>query len=164
MTGSVECVCYNKTYQECGDELTDGAFVFVEAVTKRADESSPPALMIEKVIPLESVREHHTEALHIHLYENELKEDTLSLVAKLVRRHHGSVPTVLCVIMKNGKVVFIEPSRDFAVRVTPALIEELDRLLGRDHYRIKASDRVPVVRPRFSRPEWMEEKKETAAT
>ncbi len=153
LTGSIECVCYNKTYEKCQEKIQDSAFVFVEALIRRADENTPPGLMIENVISLDEVMEQHSEEFHIHIAEKDLAADTYRKLGRLITKYPGSVPLVLCVITNDRKCAFIETGSRFSVKVCAPLIAELDALLGAGRYKIKASDRVPVARPRFQRPD-----------
>ena len=160
LTGSIECVCYSRVYKECSQLLQDGAMVFVSGITKRSDESSPPALMVDKIIPLETTAEHNSEEFHVHVYEQEMKADTLTRLADYVRKHPGKVPLVLCVMTKSGKAVFINTASEFCVHVTPSFIEGLESILGPGCYNIKPSAEVPVPRPRYA---WSGKRKDGSA-
>ena len=151
LTGVVECVCYNKTFEKCGTFLEEGALVFVEAITKRQEENAPAALMVENVIMLANTMEQHSEQLHIQLREADLQPDTFRRIGVAVRNHKGNVPVVLCITTTDGKAVFIETSQRFNVTVTAGLVDEIDSILGEGHYKIKPTTTVPAVRPRWNR-------------
>lgn len=160
LTGVVECVCYNKTFEKCGQYLEEGALVFVEAITKRQEENAPAALMVENVIPLANTMEIHSEQFHIRLKEAEISVETFPKIMELVKKYPGKVPLVLCITTEDGKAVFIDTAPQYSVTVTAGLLEELSLLLGDGHYKIKPSDKVPVVKPRFNRAEWAQKEAE----
>ena len=110
--------------------------------------------MVENVIPLANTMESHSEQFHIRLKENEISMETFPRIVELIKKYPGKIPLVLCITTQDGKAVFVDTSEQYSVTVTAGLLEELSMLLGEGHYKIKPSDKVPVVKPRFNRGEW----------
>ena len=74
LTGSIECICYNRTYERCKDILQDGAFVFLDAVTKKNDENSPCALLVNDIQILEqAIVRAERDLRELSRYEEEIK-------------------------------------------------------------------------------------------
>ena len=56
-------------------------------------------------------------------------------------------------------MAFVEAGRKFNVKINRALLDEIDRILGENQYRIKANREVPQARPRYNR-DWKKDKEE----
>ncbi len=162
LTGSVECICYNRTYEKCKEALIEGAPVFVRALTKRnTEENSPCILVVEDVIPLLRVYEQESEAIHIHLDAQKHNGGHLHKLAEILSRNRmgqPQVPVVICIHTPENITAFIETPPQFSVQITADMLAEIDRLLGLNQYRIKAKRDVPAPRPKFNRERFNQQK------
>ena len=153
LSGSIECIVYNRTYEKCRELLVEDGLVFIEALTKKNDENAPCALMVENVVPLDQVTGKYTKELHIHIYQKEFDVSVFGALQTLLKRNPGPVPVILCLTMENGMVAFVETGREFSVSVTSGLIDSIQHLVGEGHYKLKADDFVPQTRPRYQKAE-----------
>ena len=159
LTGNVECICYNKTYEKCKEYLEEGEAVFVRALTKKGEEeNSPCVLVVDSVQPIMGIYETETAGLHIHLDAVSHDRSHLEQLGALLKKNRGDVPVILCIHTKENVTAFVETATTFRVQVTKAFLDELDGLLGLRHYRIKAKPDVPQPRPKFNKRDWKKEK------
>ena len=63
----------------------------------------------------------------------------------------ASVPVLICAATKTRLAAFIELPDSLRVYVTKSLLDELDVLLGENHYTIKPNDDVPQPRKPWRR-------------
>ena len=84
--------------------------------------------------------------LYLHIYQNELKPDTIKTVADLCRKApEGKTKLIVCVVTDQDEVVFVE-SNLRPLTVSRGLLHRFDKTLGEDHYRIKRTDCQPPPR------------------
>ncbi len=159
LTGNIECICYNRTYEKCRDFLEEGLPVFVRALTKKGEEeNSPSVLVIQDVIPLLDVYGVDSAELHVHLKSACHDRSHLEQLGRLFADNRGPVPVVLCIHTQNNVAAFVETGTAFSVQISAGMLEELDSILGKEHYRIKAKTEVPQSRPKR---DWSKEKEKT---
>ena len=172
LTGSIECMAYPRVYEESkflihkdensrAEKNEDGHIpevtpVFIEAVTKKQEESSPVSLVAEKILTLEEALQKYSLELHVHAFEGQ-DDAKMPELLKLVRKHPGKTALIICIRALNGHNVFIEASTRCHVCVTRELLDGITHLLGPDRFRIKADDSVPRPRPKFQKPAWKEQ-------
>ena len=172
LTGSIECMAYPRTYEESkalihkdennsaekdeNGHVPEVTPVFIEAITKKQEESSPVNIVAEKIITLDEAVSKYSLELHVHAFEGE-DDGKIPELLKLIRKHPGKTSLVICIRALNGYNVFIEASPRYHVNVTRELLDGITRLLGANRFRIKPDDTVPRPRPKFQRPAWKEE-------
>jgi len=169
LTESMECVCYNRLYEEYAPLLVENDKVFIRAVTKKdeEDENATASITIEDICPLDDAFLTNTGALHIYLYETELESthDILPKLQELLNRnrfneenaprefrermnkaHPVPVTPLICITLKDGRTAFVEPAKYYSLRISAPLLNELDLLLGERHYKLIANRDVPQPR------------------
>ena len=172
LTGSIECMAYPRTYEESkalihkdennsaekdeNGHVPEVTPVFIEAITKKQEESSPVNIVAEKIITLDEAVSKYSLELHVHAFEGE-DDGKIPELLKLIRKHPGKTSLVICIRALNGYNVFIEASPRYHVNVTRELLDGITRLLGANRFRIKPDDTVPKPRPKFQRSAWKEE-------
>ena len=171
LTGTVEVLAYARTYEENKELIhlderkreqgtPDGTPpevtpVFVVGLTRKLDEEgSPVSVTAESFMTLDQVMDKYSMELHIHLYDPDDKDRIRDLL-KLIRQHQGGgTALILCVHTATGETVFLEATSRLQVRVSKALLDSIDALLGGKRWRIKTDDTVPRPRPKFDRSAW----------
>ena len=148
--GIIECMVYSKAYEESKDMLAEDVPIFLEAITSKREETEKLKLMAEKIMPLESVTEHYTKEIHVHLYESTTKQEDLQKLRDLVLANPGKTNLVICVTCSNDHIVFIESSAGCNVKVTKEFLETLQDILGERRYKLKADKSLPKPRPRYN--------------
>lgn len=148
---------------------------------KGEEEGAAVTLQLEDLIPLDDAMIYNSGGLRIDLYEDAATPDLCAKLRALLERHRtppegvaafaesadqdargrgGSrsnkprpepVPVLICAATKNRLAAFIELPESARVYVSPELLNGIDRLLGEDHYAIKANDDVPQPRRQWRR-------------
>ncbi len=142
-----ECMVYERALNamnESGIQLVPGFALLVEATVSRRDESEKPRLIAERIYQLEAAPERYTDEIYLHIYETEVSREKLPKLAELCLRHPGKSKLMLCVVKPDDSVVYLECRKE-KIRVTAALLHELDEILGKDRYRIRQTE---VTAPR----------------
>ena len=140
--------------KEEGVSLEPGGEIVLEVTARKNEDSEKPRLIVEKIHPLSRAPELFTDTLYLHVYQNELKPDTLSALAELCKRHkvkeHGA-RMILCVVTSDDRTVFVEV-RGAQFRVDMSLLHGVEKLLGAGRYQIQATEIAPPPR-KWSRPQ-----------
>ena len=147
----------NREVKSEDGRIPDITPLFVEALTKKNDESAPVNLVAERILTLDEVVSRYSLELHVHLFEGSEDEEKLPALIKLLKKHPGKISLILCVKALNGYSIFIEASQKFHVTVTRELLTGLTHLLGENRFRIKPDDTVPQPRPKYQKPAWKQE-------
>ena len=137
-----------------GVALEPGTPICVEATVSRRDPNEKPRIMVDKVHPLDYAPKNFTEELYLHLYAERHGRETLAAVARLCREHPGDEKLFVCFVNARDEVTYLESRR--GIGVTGPMLRELDRLLGRDCYRVRVGECV-------QRSRWTPPPAETAA-
>ena len=132
--------------------LEPGQEIVLEVTARKNEDSEKPRLIVEKIHPLSRAPELFTDTLYLHVYQNELKPDTLSALAELCRNRvdpEKGARMVLCVVTSDDRTVFVETRAKF--RVDMGLLHGVEKLLGAGRYQIQATEIAPPPR-KWSRP------------
>ncbi len=155
-SGSIECICYNREFLKCKEVLQNGNMVYIRALTKKNSEHAASTLVLnEQAIGISQLMGQRTEEIHLHLHEQHFKAEMLEQLTGILQRYPGSTPLILCIETQEKTVAFVETSSRYSVSVSRSLLEELETLLGKKCYRLKANPEVPQPRVRM---EWKKEK------
>ena len=141
-----ECMLYERTLGAMAKEgitLEKGLPVAVEVTVSKREESESPRLAVERVLPLAEAPRTLTQELYLHLPPDATKEK-LEAVAGLLRRFPGESDVIIALMRPDDSVVYIE-SR-MTVIVTMELLQEVDSLLGKGHYKLKVKPCAPPRR------------------
>ena len=140
LDGNCECMLYEKALEQlpANNVSTEpGAGIILEATVRRNPDSEKPRLIVEEIHPLEAAPELYSEELYLHIFQNELKPDTIAQTARLCRNApEGKTKIIVCVVTDKNEVVFVE-SNLRPITVSRGLLHRFDETLGADHYRIK---------------------------
>ncbi|MBR7121669.1 MAG: DNA polymerase III subunit alpha [Lentisphaeria bacterium] len=157
LESSCEIMIYDRMLQSLKDSgLTPeaGMEVIMEVTARCNDESERPRLAVERLHLLKSAPEFFSEELFLHIYENDLKPDTLGKLAEICRRAvvpKGSSGAKLILCLVNGReTVFVESGLG-DICVKSSMLEKVEKLIGSKNYRIKPKEVAPPPRV-WSRP------------
>lgn len=128
MEGVVTVWIFNKTYETCRDLLHEDAMIFVQGKLDRSREE--PTIKADLVIPFDEVEERLTDHAVLTLDAPGLGEDQLDALQDLLRAHRGEVPLYLRVRAHNRRLAIIRTGREFSIKPSARLKEEITRLLG----------------------------------
>ena len=158
LKGSVECMVFGKSYDDCRELLIPEIPVFVTGYIRRGDEeNSPASISVKSIVSLEQMIQSQTSRVHLHLFEDECTEASLKNLNGLLKQFRGDVPVVLCVKLKNGSTVFVEIAREFYVTPSMEFTQAVADQLGADRFRIKGACDVPPPQRRFVREDAQKE-------
>ena len=131
--------------------LQPGMHVVVTATVSRRDESEAPRVVASKVELLDDALKLNTTELLIDLYEEELNDQLLEQLRKLLDAYPGSTKTVFCMAVQNGeRFVFIE-RKNAGTAVSAELIRAIGNLLGPRHCKLKVLPPEQPQRRRWNR-------------
>ena len=131
--------------------LQPGMNIVITASVSRRDENEAPRVVADKVELLETAVKNNTRELLIDLYEDEINDDTLGKLKKLLDAYSGPVKTVFCTVINNGeRFVFIERT-NAGVTVSLDLLKAIVTLLGQRHCKLKVDPPEPIQRRRWNK-------------
>ena len=76
-------------------------------------------------------------------------EERLEELKEVLKKHHGTVPVILCICMADGRIAFVDLPEEYYVSATPSLLKDLRGLPGKPGYKIKANMEVPKPKPKY---------------
>lgn len=159
MDANCECMVYEKTLtklREAGIVLEPGNPCVFEVTISKRDESEPARVMLDMAMPLTDAPQKLSSELYLHITRGKTGSETQKKLVEILRRHPGDVIVKLCMLDESDdSVVFLE-CRTLRVEISMPLLAEIDALLGKGHYRIKAKDFIAT--PRRT---WRPKEKET---
>ena len=142
LDSNCECMIYEKALEQLSKNNVStepGAGVILEATVRRNSDSEKPRLIVERIHPLDAAPEEYSEEIYLHIYQNEIKADTVKDVSTLCRNApEGKTRIIVCVVTEKDEVVFVE-SNLRPITVSRGLLHRFDETLGKDRYRIKRS-------------------------
>ncbi|MBT7298368.1 MAG: DNA polymerase III subunit alpha [Victivallales bacterium] len=148
MSGDIECLAFADTFEEYGEVIVPESVVFVEGVfSKSEDDAGDTKIIVRRGISAEQAPEALAVEVHIRLREDELGPDTLTQVREICQGHEGQTSVLLCLILANGDVAFIQPE-GLRVHNTVAFRESLTALIGAKGILQKGDRKRPEVRKR----------------
>ena len=148
METSCECMIYERALASLKEKQTviekGKNYVFDCTVSKREEET--PRLILNEMTPLDKAMALFSSEFYIHLFRGDadLKSKSRQLV-DLFKSRPGNTRVKICLLGEDDSVVFLE-SQSLAVTVSQELLDAVDRILGVDHYRIKAKEYNPERR------------------
>ena len=149
-----DVMVYSDAYaklQEQNIKLEPGMNVVVTAKVSRRDETEAPRVVADKVELLDTAVRSATNELLIDLYEDEIKDETLARLKKLLQKYRGSTKTVFCIVINNGeRYVFVE-QKDSGVEISTDLIKAIGNLLGPRHCKLKVAPPEPIQRRQWNK-------------
>src|SRR5207248_520116 len=128
--GSVEIVVFPEAYQRAGALIDSGTLVLVRGKLERDDETV--RILASEIAPLDSVRERLAREVSIHL-RTPADRNTLETLGAIFARHRGDRKVSFEV--ETGESphrlrVKVDVSSQIRVRPSPALISEVEELVG----------------------------------
>ena len=128
-SGSCEALMFSKVYEQYGKYLKEEECVFIIG----RPESSGDAIKIhiEKLIPIEEVRDAYTESIKIYLDKERHSAQKIPELKKILLRYKGNIPVFVSLI-NNGSKGRNFGLREMRVNVSNDFIRELSGSLGED--------------------------------
>ena len=128
-----------------------GMNIAITAKVSRRDENEAPRVVADKVELLDTAIKSAANEILIDLYEDEVNDEMLGKLKKLLDAYKGETKTVFCMVINNGeRYVFIE-QKNCGVEISTDLIKAIGNLLGPRHCKIKVNPPEPIVRKRWNK-------------
>jgi len=129
--GKIEGMCYAEVYADTmkryPDALTKDSIVFVRGKVDRKREI--PCLIVNEIFPLTEAPAKLTTAVALKLDKARHTIESLREVAPLFKKHKGNCDVFVQVETGAQKIV-LKMRREMNVRPTPAMVDDIDRVLG----------------------------------
>ncbi len=135
MEGSVRCIMWPSGYAEMGEAVVADNVIIARATVDKRGDADEVNLMINEVIPLDSVEGRYTRGIRLQLDCNHQEEGILSTIREIVRGYPGKQELLFTLKMEDGAFVHLKSGR-FSVDVNMELRQRLEELLGSDSCRM----------------------------
>ena len=126
--GTLEVVVFTEAFERFGGILQEDTPVMV--CGQLGMEEGNLKIKANEVYMLDKAPEIFTQRISIHLPEPMAVEEKLEKLRGIVRRHPGLTPLMVCLIFPGGEKLFIKADDTYAVRPSPALVHELEQIVG----------------------------------
>lgn len=156
MDCAMECALYDRAMAQLEKQqltLTPEMPVMLELSVNRREENENPRLTVEKILPMDAAMNEYGQEVICYLYWDRMSPEKMKLVHTIVERHPGEKRLVVCPILEDNTVVFVETK--FKVAASLALWRELGELLGMENLRLQSTPHHFEIRQRrkFTKPE-----------
>ncbi|HEV2293296.1 MAG TPA: DNA polymerase III subunit alpha [Tepidisphaeraceae bacterium] len=132
LEGKIEGMCFAESYADITTRyagvLTSERIVFVKGKVDRKRET--PSLMVNDVLPIEAAVEKLTTNIGVKLDRRRHPDDVLPQLAVVLGNHPGKKDFFIQVATSDGKRVSMRIGGERGVRITKALVDDLQQLLG----------------------------------
>jgi DNA polymerase-3 subunit alpha len=132
LEGQIDGTMFAETYAEICQKYPDAvsaeSIVFVRGKVDKKRET--PSLLVNEVIPIAESVARLTTAVALKLDPLRHARDVVSQLEPLLKRHKGNTEVFLQVATTPTQKVVMRLDRERSVRPTPALVDDLEMLLG----------------------------------
>lgn len=146
LDGTIEALCFSKTYAECSSHVVGGNVVVVEAFVSKRDPEESAKLIISKIMPIDEAPLSYTEELHLRVREDGCEHAALQAVHGLLESNPGQTPVIVSASCRDGNIAFVELSK--GLQLSMSCYRELRTILGDDGLHIRANRELPERRRR----------------
>jgi DNA polymerase-3 subunit alpha len=135
MEGEVDMIIFPKAYASgISQYLKPSAMVVVTGKVNRRAEDGNPEILVEDMVPLETAREQYVSELLVRMSSPGVEEKTLEDLKVVLARYPGRCRVCLEVETAPQGTVIVET--DVTVKPTPELLEEIEKRLGHESWKI----------------------------
>jgi len=137
--GSFELVVFPDVYEshlalltraKAGDE-EKGPLPLLVSGTLELQEGEGPKILLRDVIPLEEAEEKLAGTLRVKMVEQEINDDRLAALVRVLANHPGECPVVVHVLIPGESETTLSVGAVRGVRATPEMCRDVDALFGR---------------------------------
>ncbi len=149
--GIVECLVYSETYTTNVGEIHDDRAVFVEGYASFRDgDGNQAKVVVDKIIPIESVPTLYTKEIHLRIYEANATPELFTELINILQQNSGQTAVILTLICSSGQIAFVRAGNDFKIAYSQTLEKTLKDILGEDALITKPDKSLPQrVRKRW---------------
>ncbi|HXF99297.1 MAG TPA: DNA polymerase III subunit alpha [Bacteroidota bacterium] len=125
-TGRAECIVFADPYTKFQQYLHPDALVMVEGKGEVNGESLK--ILVNEIYPMDKVREKFTRSIILSININDVKENTILELKKLLEANRGNCPCFFDVIDSERRRRY--QSRMYTVEPSDRFVEEVKKILG----------------------------------
>ncbi|HCA78851.1 MAG TPA: DNA polymerase III subunit alpha [Bacteroidetes bacterium] len=134
-TGKADCIVFSDAYQKYTKALVPDSMVMV--VGKGEPAGDLLKILVNEVIPMESVRERYTKSVTLNLNLDVVSEDTVQQLRGIMERNRGKCPCYINVSGGGFAKKFVYLVRNVTVDPNPQFIGLVKQLLGPSSIRLQ---------------------------
>jgi DNA polymerase-3 subunit alpha len=131
LEGQIDGTLFAETFEEVSNKypgvVANESIVAVRGRVDRKRET--PSILISEVIPISEVVGRLTTAVAVKLDGTMHNAETIAALPTILARHKGNLPIYFQVNTSSGKAT-LQIDRQHTVKASPALVSELEQLLG----------------------------------
>ncbi len=135
-TGSAECIVFADAFSKFQHDLHPDAMVMV--VGKGEVNGETVKILVNEVYPMEKVREKFTKSIILSINVNDIKENTIIELRKLLEANRGNCLCFFDVIDSDRRRKY--QSKKYMVEPSERFLEEVKKILGPQNVRLTASN------------------------
>lgn len=136
-TGKGECIVFSDAYRSYERHLFPDSMVMV--IGKGESTGTSLRIIVNEVYPMEKVREKFTKSIIVSLNLNDVKENTVIELRKVMEKYRGNCSCYFNVIGDETLANTMFYSRKFIVEPSQQFVSEVKRILGPNSVKITAS-------------------------
>ncbi len=133
-TGKGECIVFSKTYERFVHHLHPESMVMVIGKTDAGGETFK--VLADEIYPMESVRQKFTRSIVLSFHVNDVQENAIVELRKLMEKHQGSCRCYIHVVDADRKTPSRFQAPKFGVDASDQFLAEVKRILGPNCVRI----------------------------
>lgn len=133
-SSSCEAVIYSELYPALIDRLAPDKICFIAGEVDRRRET--PSLIAKELIDIENAPHSLTRWVTLGLSEDDDLEMVLPALHRVLRGHPGSLPVYFRLNTAAHGDILIQAGSQYRVRIDPAILDELEKIIGVDRIRL----------------------------
>ncbi len=130
MYGSVNGIIWPDHYAKFTPLLTDNRIVYIEGILDKQE--SEVTIIIDNVMPVENLTRSKIRELNITLREDEVSDDGIEFLSKLISDYHGDIKVNFHLFFKEKGSVVIEVPDKYWVRPEMEFLKLVKERFGED--------------------------------
>jgi DNA polymerase-3 subunit alpha len=135
-SGKGECIVFSDAYRQYQNILNLDAMVMVIGTAEQSGDTL--RIIVKEVIPLEKVRERFTKNIILSIRADNVQEDTIQLLRKVVEQYKGKYPCYFNLIFEGDGTSQLYQSTKYTVEPSDEFINDVESILGFSTVRISA--------------------------
>ncbi len=133
-TGRGECIVFSDPYKKFESHLHQDSMVMV--IGKGEAGGTSLRILVQEVYPMDKVREKFTKSIIVSLHIDEVEENTILELRKLMENHRGNCLCYFNVVGGENDGGKLFESKKYVVEPSQEFMSELHRILGPNCVRI----------------------------
>src|SRR5690606_15724912 len=111
LDGIVRCIMWPEQFAQFGEHVVADAIVGMTAVVDRRPGAEEVNLIINELMPIESLTERYTSGLSVRVDEERHGVEKLGMLHEIVRGYPGTKSLRLVLALSDGSTAFVESGK-----------------------------------------------------